>query len=179
MTSNLSLRLAQTDDIDAVHVLLSEPEVYKYLGDGVAPPPAVAEQWVNESDALHRDHGGGLWILQASDASAVLGLVLLGDYAEGRIELTYVLQPSVWGQGLATRMAHTAMTVCFAHGTVSTIWAGADAPNTASIAVMERLGMRFWRHATYPAGPGVEYELEKRWFDPSNHEALITLTATQ
>jgi RimJ/RimL family protein N-acetyltransferase len=45
----------------------------------------------------------------------------------------------------------------FEAGHVEQIVAGADMPNTASVAVMRRLGMTFLRTVQYPLGPGVEY----------------------
>lgn len=72
-------------------------------------------------------------------------------------ELMYVLHPRHWGAGLATRMSWTVMQQALQGGSVDRIVAGADAPNTASVAVMRRLGMTFLRSVQYPAGPGVEY----------------------
>ena len=69
-------------------------------------------------------------------------------------------------------MAHTAMIQAFETGLVATIWAGADVPNKPSIAVMERLGMQLRREVQYPMGPGVEYQMTAKEFDPARIEAL-------
>ncbi len=70
---------------------------------------------------------------------------------------TYLLHPQYWGQGFATRMSWTVIQQAFETGHVDQIVAGADAPNTASVNVMRRLGMTFLRTVQYPLGPGVEY----------------------
>lgn len=57
-------------------------------------------------------------------------------------------------------------------GVVSTIWAGADVPNKASIAVIKRLGMQFRREVQYPLGAGMEYQIEAAEFDPARIELL-------
>jgi RimJ/RimL family protein N-acetyltransferase len=46
-------------------------------------------------------------------------------------------------------------------------------PNTASLAVMRRLGMRFHRSVKYPLGPGTEYILHRDDGGPVRRPALI------
>ena len=159
------LRVVTPDDEAEVHRLLCVPEVYQYLADGVEPARSIASQLVRMAAIDFERHGGGLWVLTAFDHPKILGLVRLAGEGNGELELTYLLHPSLWGSGYATRMAHTAMQYAFATGLVSAVWAGADVPNTASIAVLRRLGMRFRREVEYPAGPGVEYAIEAAAFD--------------
>ena len=64
------------------------------------------------------------------------------------------------------------MQQAFAAGSVSIIWAGVDAPNQASLAVMQRLGMEVWREVQYPLGPGIEYQMKAEAFDPDRIELL-------
>jgi RimJ/RimL family protein N-acetyltransferase len=58
-------------------------------------------------------------------------------------------------------MAWTAITHAFSSSQIDFVIAGADLPNTASISVMRRLGMRFHREVEYPLGAGVEYVLHR------------------
>jgi len=170
------LRAVSPDDEAEVHRLLCVPEVYQYLADGVEPPPSIASHLLKTAAVDFERHGGGLWVLITSDSPDILGLVRLAregqEDGNRELELTYLLHPSLWGSGYATRMAHTAMQYAFATGLVSAVWAGADVPNTASIAVMRRLGMRFRRNVEYPAGPGVEYVIDKSAFDRGRNELL-------
>ena len=69
-------------------------------------------------------------------------------------------------------MAHTVIGACFEIGLVHTIWAGADQPNIASIAVMQRLGMTFRNTADYPLGPGVEYSIAAKSYEPTRHRKM-------
>ena len=116
--------------------------------------------------------GGGVWVLSDGADPHLGGLVRLSSDDKGELELTYLLHPDLWGLGLATRMSHAAMMRAFEAGRVSTIWAGADVPNAASIAVMKRLGMRFRREVQYPMGAGVEYEIQADAFDPARIEPM-------
>ena len=83
-------------------------------------------------------------------------------------ELTYVLHPELWGRGIATAMGWTAMQQAFGSGCVDAVIAATDDPNTASVAVMRRLGMRFLGHTRNPRWSGVEYVRHRSdpWPDP-------------
>jgi len=166
------LRSARPDDVDAMHRLFAEPAVFRYLADGAAPPRSVTEAWV----ATDRSGGLGLWLL--CDGKRLDGCVRLSAYGEpGTAELTCLLHPRVWGRGFATRMSWTVMQHALATNRVDTIIAGADVPNTASVAVMRRLGMRFVRDVTYPLGAGVEYRFTRDDPPPDPLPCLLPLRA--
>jgi ribosomal-protein-alanine N-acetyltransferase len=152
-----SLRRAAHHDAAGLHSLFCVPEVYRYLADGEPPPRAVVDDWLEQSDADFRAFGIGLWVLE-DGRGALAGCVRLATQSQARsAELTYVLHPRHWGAGVATRMSWTVMQEAFRHGGIDRITAGADEPNTASVAVMRRLGMTFLRPVRYPLGAGVEY----------------------
>lgn len=152
------LRRATLGDVDGLHALASEPLVYRYLFDGAAPSREMIGEGVADSVADAARTGLGLWILR-SPATAYAGCVQLRpDMAAKSAELVYLLDPPWWGRGLATRMAWTAVTQAFQRN-IEVVVAGTDGTNTASHALMRRLGMRFRRHVSYPLGPGVEYQL--------------------
>ena len=170
--TDLRLRSATPQDEAKIHQLFCVPEVFEYLADGKEPPPGIAAAWVNSAAADDAEYGGGLWVLADGADLRLGGLVRLAGDDNGELELTYLLHPSLWGLGFATRMAHTVMRRAFAAGLVSTIWAGADAPNKASFAVMKRLGMQFRRAVQYPLGAGMEYQMKAGQFDPERIEPL-------
>ena len=169
---NMRLRNAVPQDAKNIHRLFCVPQVFEYLADGKEPPPSIAAQWITAAEADRVEYGGGLWVIVDRPDLNVAGLVRLAGDGDGALELTYVVHPDWWGRGLATRMAHTAMMHAFRAGLVATIWAGADTPNTASLAVMRRLGMWFWREVQYPLGAGMEYRIEAEAFDPARIEPL-------
>lgn len=159
-----------------MHTLFCMPEVYEYLADGESPPPQVALEWIESGLRDLASARGGLWMLRPeSSADELVGLVRLEDCGSAQAELTYLLHPSIWGSGFATRIAHTAMLECFKEGKTDSIWAGADEPNKGSIAVMQRLGMTFKRRVVYPSGPGVEYEISVAQFSPERLKPIAVL----
>lgn len=167
----MRLRMANTRDKARIHQLFCLPKVYEYLADGEEPPPGIASDWIASAPADEAHYGGGLWVL-VDDEQNLGGLVRLAGDDNGELELIYILHPRLWGHGLATRMAHTVMMRAFAAKKVTTIWAGADVPNTASIAVMKRLGMQYRREVEYSMGIGVEYHMSAEDFDPDTLKAL-------
>lgn len=58
-------------------------------------------------------------------------------------ELGYELHPDYWGQGYATEAARSLLTFGFEPLGLQRVWAHCVAENTASIRVLERLGMHY------------------------------------
>lgn len=169
------LRLVTLDDVGGLHALASRPLVYRYLFDGAAPSREYIASRVTQSIANTAETGFGIWLLQAG-SSRYAGCVELRPYPSPRCaELTYMLDPGNWGQGLALRMAWTAITQAFRSSHIDYVIAGADVPNTASLAVMRRLGMRFLKDVQYPLGAGAEYVLHRDDAGPMPHPVLIPL----
>jgi RimJ/RimL family protein N-acetyltransferase len=155
------LRRATVTDTSALHGLLCIPEVYRYLADNEEPPRSAVEHWIARSDRDFSESGIGLWLLEDSNGKLVGCVRLEVNLADRSAELTYVLHPEVWRLGLATRMSWSVMQLAFSRSNIEQIVAGADGPNTASFAVMRRLGMTFLRAVQYPMGPGAEYVFHK------------------
>ena len=119
--------------------------------------------------------GLGIWILEGQ-AKPHAGCVELRAYAAPRLaELTYLLDPSHWGRGLALCMAWTAIAHAFLSAHIDAVIAGADRPNGASFAVMRRLGMRFHKEVQYPLGAGADYVLHRDDPGPKPAPALLPL----
>jgi len=169
------LRAADLSDIDGFHALTSNPLVYRYLFDGVPPGKEYITHLVAQSVANAGEPGLGMWFLE--DVSArYAGCVELRTYPSPRsAELIYLLDPRHWGQGLALRMAWTVITHAFLSSQIDSVIAGTDLPNIASLAVMRRLGMRFYKTVRYPLGAGVEYVLHRDDVGPLPKPVLIPI----
>jgi ribosomal-protein-alanine N-acetyltransferase len=169
------LRPADLSDIDGLHALEANPLVYRYLCDGVAPDKDFIARAVAQSVANAGETGLGMWFLE-DVSTRYAGCVEIRPYPSPRsAELIYLLDPRYWGQGLALRMAWTAITHAFSSLQIDSVIAGTDLPNTASLAVMRRLGMRFHKDVHYPLGPGVEYVIHQDDVGPLPKPVLIPL----
>jgi RimJ/RimL family protein N-acetyltransferase len=168
------LRLATLADVEGVHRLACEPRVYRYLFDGRAPVPATIADGIARAMADAARTQLGLWILQSPHRPYAGCVQLRPDLSVKSAELIYLLDPSHWGHGLATRMGWTAITSAFRQP-CDLVVAGTDGANKASLGVMLRLGMRFHRHVRYPLGMGCEYTLARGDPAPQPQPVLLPI----
>jgi [ribosomal protein S5]-alanine N-acetyltransferase len=167
------LRHASLADVDGLHALGSKPLVCRYLFDGSATSREYIAKRIADTIPVEPANGSGTWLLENNVVFCAGCVQLLPDLSKRITELTYLLDPDYWGQGLAVRMGWTAITQAFLSPRIDAVVAGADAPNKASFAVMQRLGMRFRRHVQYPLGPGMEYMLHRDDVGPSPRPAVL------
>lgn len=155
------------DDLDNLHALACLSPVYRYLFDGEAPERRLIEEWIERGTADRASTSGGLWLLQGDGPGLVGCVQVRPDLPRRCAELSYLLDPAFQGTGLATRMGWTAIAQAFLSPAIDFVFAGADQPNSASFAVMRRLGMQFRRNVRYPLGDGKEYVLYRSDTGPS------------
>jgi RimJ/RimL family protein N-acetyltransferase len=135
----------------------------------------ISRAWVAQSVANAGETGLGMWFLE-DVSTRYTGCVELRPYPSPRsAEIIYLLDPSYWGQGLALRMAWTAITHAFLSSQIDSVIAGTDLPNAASLALMRRLGMRFHKDVQYPLGAGVEYVVHRAEVGPLPKPVLLSL----
>jgi ribosomal-protein-alanine N-acetyltransferase len=165
-TARLALRPLSGSELDAVHRISNDPLVRRYLWDDQPVSKAAVEGVISRSLKTFAAEGFGLFGVRLRDGDGELigycGLLHLG--VTGRVELLYALLPGWWGRGLATEAARACLRFAFEELGLERVVAGADPPNTASLRVLEKLGMR-------PIGellPGVpHFELTREDFSVS------------
>jgi ribosomal-protein-alanine N-acetyltransferase len=161
-TARLTLRPWTVDDIDELHTLWTQPEVRRYLWDDHVITREQAEETVREFTGAEENEGLGGWVMLDSNA-AIVGFVGLIRRNKDP-ELLYGLAPHAWGHGFATEASRAVLAYAFDVLGVERITANTDTPNTASVRVLERLGMRF-THEAAPHGLAlVFYELQRDAF---------------
>ena len=142
-SARLVLRPVHLAEATELHALLVHEDVRRYLTDGVAMSRARVEGLIRESAVSFAARGLGLWSARAHGAPLLIGLTGFRDfYTPPVLELLYALRPSHWHRGFATEMAQAAIDYAFRHAELPAVRASTDAPNQASLHVLERLGMR-------------------------------------
>jgi RimJ/RimL family protein N-acetyltransferase len=145
-TARLVLRPFEPGDLEAVHDLFGRVDVCRYLPWGpmnLEEAGTLLERRVTRT-RLEAD-GDGLFLAAVDVATGrVIGeLMLRLTSARSRQgEVGWSVHPDAQGQGLATEGAREMLQLGFAEVGLHRIIAQADARNTASLRVMERLGMR-------------------------------------
>lgn len=143
-TDRLVLREFAAEDFDAVHAYASDPEVVAYM-----PWGPNTEQ--DTTDFLERARGYRdvdpradfvMAVQRRSDARVIGGIGLhLHPPDAHQAMLGYCYASEAWGKGFATEAALELVAFGFDLIGVHRIWAGCDPDNTASIRVLEKLGM--------------------------------------
>lgn len=130
-------------DIAELHAILTEPGVRRFLCDDVIIPETQTREFITRSRELHANERVGLWGVYRRDERELLGCIGYWYFHEPpRLELLYALTERVWGYGYAAEAARRMIDYGREQLAMSTILASTDAPNVASIRVLEKLGFR-------------------------------------
>jgi ribosomal-protein-alanine N-acetyltransferase len=145
-TPRLHLRPCAPADVDDLHRLFTEPGVRKYLWDDAVIPREGAAEVVATSAASFAAHGYGLWVAALKGSPAIAGFCGFWRFHDPpQLELLYGLATGHWHNGLATEAASAMIDFGFTTLAFDRIVASTDAANSASVRVMERAGMTFWK----------------------------------
>jgi [ribosomal protein S5]-alanine N-acetyltransferase len=142
-TACLALRPLDADDLDDLHRISNEPAVRRYLWDDEPVSRATVRDLVARSRRAFLGENVGLFGVRSrgrEDLLGFCGLVRLEGMDE--MELAYELTASVWGRGIATEAALACLRYAFERAGLERVIAAADPPNTASLRVIEKLGMK-------------------------------------
>lgn len=146
-TPRLDLRRFELDDAQFFFEMNSDPEVIKYTGDTNFESVSAARQFIAGYDHYSK-HGYGRWTVVLRQTGEPIGFCGLKNHPEeGYIDLGYRLMKKYWGEGYATEAAHA----CLIHGLhnlgMTEIVGRTASENKASVRVLEKIGMKFWKHA--------------------------------
>ena len=137
-TPRLALAPFAAADAEALLALFRDPDVRRYLLDDELVEPAWVEGEIAASAERFAGGGLGLWLARR-DADAIGFVGFRPFFAPPVEQLLYGLLPACTGQGFAVEMADAVVAVAFAAWR-ETVRASVDAPNAASVRVLERLG---------------------------------------
>jgi RimJ/RimL family protein N-acetyltransferase len=147
-TARLRLRPLAKADVDELHTLWSSPKVRKYLWDDEVIAHQRTASLVEESLRLFAAHGYGLWDSRFHHREELVGFGGFWYFhTPPKLELLYGIAPEHWNGGLATEIAQALVRYGFEELDFSEVWTSTNAPNAASVKVLEEAGLRFERRA--------------------------------
>jgi len=155
-TERLALRPLSEGDLDALYRISNDPLVRRYLWDDEPVSRAKIGEVITESMRSFVEEGLGIFGLRPCGEDTLVGFCgFLRLPGMEEVELGYELTPELWGRGLATEAARACLRFAFETRGLERVVAGADAPNTASLRVLEKLGMKPVGNVnpTYPEAP--------------------------
>jgi ribosomal-protein-alanine N-acetyltransferase len=162
-TDRLLLRMIREDDLDNLAALFADPEVVKYVGNGLPTGREEAERALHSIINHWEANGFGRWAIEDRTSGEFIGFGGLRSLF-GTPEVVYHLAKAHWGKGYATEVGRATLRFGFEERGDDRIVAIAKPGNSASIHVMDKLGMRFVKNARYYEIDVVEYEITREEF---------------
>lgn len=145
------------DDKEELFKLHSHPDVQLYTGEPVIQSMRQMEKAIQVRIYNYGKYGYGRWATFLKEEMQFVGwsgLAYLPEFDE--IDLGYRFLPTFWGLGIATEASRAILRYGFDTLKLEKIIAIAMKENTASIRVMEKIGMKFDKFAPYdPEGEDV------------------------
>ena len=132
-TPRLLLRRARPEDLDALFVVLSDPETMRYWS---TPPHATRETtraWLAKMLDASEEESEDFVVEHEGEVVGKVGFYRLP-------EIGFVLRRDLWGRGLMTEAASAAIAHVWATRDVDEMRADADPRNAASRALLTKLG---------------------------------------
>jgi len=148
-SERLYLKEIEFEDIDFLYKLHQDPEVMRYIGP--LRERSEIESRVNKiQEAYLQVPGLGIWLACINQSNKPVGWFNLNDLdGNPEIEIGYRLSPPYWGKGYATEMSQKLLEYGFKTLRLDKIVAVAVPQNTASIRVLEKIGLQYFRKGWY------------------------------
>jgi len=149
-TERLLLRRYRRDDLDRLIAIQSLPEVARFLywepRTRAQVEPALALR-IAQTRLEHDDDVVTLAVERLEDG-LLLGdaTIFLRSLTHRQVEVGYVFHPDSAGHGYATEATRALVDLAFKDLNAHRVFARTDARNTASAALLRRLGMRQEAH---------------------------------
>ncbi|MEM9024712.1 MAG: GNAT family N-acetyltransferase [Bacteroidota bacterium] len=143
-TDRLQLREFTVSDAPDLFALNGDPHVMRYTGDEPFESVEAAADFVRHY-THYREHGFGRWAVLLKRDGAFIGWCGLKRNEQDLIDLGFRFLRGYWNQGYATEAAQACLDYGFRELGMETIIGRAAEANGASIRVLEKLGMAFWK----------------------------------
>lgn len=167
-TDRLILREIHSTDVDAMYELDSDSEVHRYIDNG----PVTSKEQIREVIAFirgqYRDKDIGRWAVVRKSENVFVGwagLKIEDEAIHGHgahIDLGFRIIRRYWEQGYAAEAARAWVAYAFNTMRAYTVCALVETANTASIYVLEKVGMKQADAFILDGKPHLWYELKTR-----------------
>lgn len=145
-TPRLQLVPCALTDLSILHALWSNEHIRQFLFDNRVISIDEARGFIADSLSNFEQHGAGLWLVFADELGTLIGFAGV-LYSEAAPSLIYGIHPNFWGRGYATEAARAVLDYLLIELACPKVIADVDAPNLASIRVLQKLGMTQTRQA--------------------------------
>lgn len=151
-TSRVLLRFLTKNDADNLIELDSDPDVMKYISNGVPSTKDDVDRAIERALLVQSRHDGqlGYWAVIEKSTGAFMGWFMLrpplaDPFNCQRVELGYRLKKRYWGVGHATEIARALIERRLEVSSGEEIFAIAGKGNEASQAILRKVGLVYNR----------------------------------
>jgi len=154
-TPRLLLRGWQSDDLDGLAAVNTQPEVMRYINDGRTLDRAATAKRLADYQRHWVEHGFGLYAVEVKGTGELAGFTGLAvptflPEIMPAVEIGWRLGRAYWGRGLATEAAQAVVAHARAELGLRRLVSIHIVGNEASARVMVKLGMSLERETVQP-----------------------------
>jgi [ribosomal protein S5]-alanine N-acetyltransferase len=158
-TKRLYLREMTPDDAQKAFLLNLDPDVIKYTGDRPFESVQHAKEFLTAYDH-YKKYGFGRWAVIHKETDELLGWCgLKYTEADDEHDVGFRFFKKHWNKGYATESAKACVNIGFQKFKLKEIVGRAMKENEASIRVLEKTGLSFWKESECGGEPGVIYRI--------------------
>lgn len=161
-TPRLLLREFDIDDAQSFYNLNLNPNVIRYTGNSAFKNIEEAKEFLNNySD--YKENGFGRWAVINKATKEFIGWCgLKNDKKTDETDIGFRFFETFWNQGFATESAKACINYGFENLKLKTIIGRAMKENTASIKVLEKIGLQYVKDFDFKGQEGVIYTIENQ-----------------
>ena len=150
-TERLTLREFNTDDAAFIIELLNSPSWIKYIGNRKVQTIEDAKSYLERAIFKgYKENGFGLWMVELRATQEPIGMCgLIKREGLDDVDIGFAFLPQYEGKGYGSEAANATMFIAKEKG-IKRIVAITVKYNTASIKLLEKIGLRFEKHITMP-----------------------------
>ncbi len=153
------------EDVDGFYSLNNDPQVIKFTGDRAFHDREEVKQFIQNYDQ-YRLNGFGRWSLYLKSTGEYIGFCgLRKDINTGEVDIGFRLMRKFWHQGYAFEAARESIRIGFEQYGVNVIVARAMEDNSASHALIDKLGMSYHSRLTEQGVTWIKYQLKACTFE--------------
>jgi len=161
-TERLVLTTWQLPDWITLRPIATDVEVMRYITGGIPWPDDLIQSFVARQVQLFSERDFCRWKLLEKLTGKMIGFCGVGFWRDDPdLEIGWWLARPYWGRGLATEAARVALRDAFERVGLDRIISIARPANTASIRIMERLGLRLDCEFEQDGVPLVRYFIDR------------------
>jgi len=157
-TSHLVLRKLTINDAEALFKTVGDPEVMQFWAPGPDQTFFHTLERINAINTHWDKHGFGDWAIIEKQQKQLIGFCGL-HYLEGMSEVNvgYALEKAKWKLGFGTELLNALLNFGFDILGLKEIVAVIDPQNTASLKLIQKCGLSYWKESAYMERPRVVY----------------------